>query len=390
MKKSVILKKDKEKVLHHKHHWVFSGAIQSLPKEFEEGEILPVFSFANELLGHGYFNRKSSLSGRMISFGDKDPMATLLENIKNAMTLRTRLFSESETAYRLINGEGDLIPGLIVDRYGDYLVIQISTLGMERLKKTIVEHLSSLIPVKGIYEKSLLPTRKEEGLEPFEGNLFGDVTEYIEISENGSKFLVSYLTGQKTGFFLDQREMRLLIGNLSKGKRVLNCFCYTGGFTISALTHGAKSVDSIDISKEAMKMCEENLKLNGFSTETNKLFTQDVTKFLRNTTELPYDIVILDPPAFAKKKQDVIPACKGYKEINRQAIQKMPKGSILLTCSCSYHVDEELFQKVVFGAANDANRSVKIISKHRLSPDHPINLYHKEGNYLKSLVLYID
>jgi 23S rRNA (cytosine1962-C5)-methyltransferase len=139
-----------------------------------------------------------------------------------------------------------------------------------------------------------------------------------------------------------------------------------------------------------MKMCEENLKLNGFSTETNKLFTQDVTKFLRNTTELPYDIVILDPPAFAKKKQDVIPACKGYKEINRQAIQKMPKGSILLTCSCSYHVDEELFQKVVFGAANDANRSVKIISKHRLSPDHPINLYHKEGNYLKSLVLYID
>lgn len=390
MKKQVILKKGKEKVLHQRHHWVFSGAIQSLPKEFEDGEILPVYSSTNELLGHGYFNRKSSLTGRMLSFDDKDPQEALLENIKEAITLRQRLFPKTETAYRLINGEGDLIPGLIVDRYGDYLVIQISTLGMEKLKEAIIKHLTALLPVKGIYEKSLLPTRKEEGLEPFEGNLFGEIAHSVEIRENGSKFIISYVTGQKTGFFLDQREMRHLIGSLSKGKKVLNCFSYTGGFTISSLTHGAELVDSIDISKEAMKMAEENLKLNGFCNNTNKLLTEDVTKFLRQSTNLAYDIVILDPPAFAKKKQDVISACKGYKEINRQAIQKMPKGSLLLTCSCSYHVDEELFQKVVFQAASDAKRSLKIISKHRLSADHPINLYHREGNYLKSLLLYID
>ena len=390
MKSAVILKKDKEKVLHQRHHWVFSGAIHSFPTSFINGDLLPVYSFANELLGHGYFNSNSSLCGRMISFGAEDPHETLLQNIKNAISLRKMLFSETETAYRLINGEGDLIPGLIVDRYGDYLVLQISTLGIERLKKIIVSHLTSLLSVKGIYEKSLLPSRKEEGLEPFEGNLFGEVAELVEISERGSKFLISYLRGQKTGFFLDQREMRSLIGEHAKGKRVLNCFSYTGSFSISALKHGASYAHSIDISKEAIELSKDNLLLNKFDNEANKLMTDDVTKFLRNAASLPYDIVILDPPAFAKKKQDVMNACKGYKEINRQAIQKMPAGSLLLTCSCSYHVDEELFQKVIFQAANDAKRSVKIIGKHRLAPDHPINLYHPEGSYLKSLLLYIS
>lgn len=389
MQTGVTLKKDKEKVLHQRHHWVFSGAIHSFPPSFTDGDLLPVFSFAHELLGYGYFNRKTSLCGRMLSFGSDDPKKTLLQNIKNAIALRKLLFTENETAYRLINGEGDLIPGLIVDRYGDYLVIQISTLGMERLKPTIISHLTSLLPIKGIYEKSLLPSRKEEGLEPFEGNLFGSLKDLVEINERGSKFLVSYEKGQKTGFFLDQREMRSLIGQLAKGKRVLNCFSYTGGFSIAALHGGAISCDSIDISKEAIELTKKNLLLNGFDPEQNKLLTEDVTKYLRAAPSLPYDIVILDPPAFAKKKQDVIQACKGYKEINRQAIQKMPAGSLLLTCSCSYHVDEELFQKVLFQAAFDAKRSVKILSKHHLASDHPINLFHPEGNYLKSLLLYI-
>lgn len=389
MNTGVILKKEKEKVLHQKHHWVFSGAIHSFPSSFTNGDLLPVFSFAKELLGHGYFNQNSSLCGRMISFGSEDPYETLLQNIKNAIALRKRLFSQNETAYRLINGEGDLIPGLIVDRYGDYLVIQISTLGMERLKPLIISHLTTLLSIKGIYEKSLTHTRKEEGLEPFEGNLFGETTDLAQISERGSKFLVSYLRGQKTGFFLDQREMRSLIGEYAKGKRVLNCFSYTGGFTIAALTHGATYAHSIDISKEALELAKANLLLNKFDPEINKLITEDVTKFLRFTPSLDYDIVILDPPAFAKKKQDIIQACKGYKEINRQAIQKMPQGSLLLTCSCSYHVDEELFQKVIFQAALEAKRSVKIIAKHRLASDHPINLYHPEGGYLKSLLLYI-
>ncbi len=390
MKTGIILKKDKEKVLHQKHHWIFSGAIQSFPSSFVNGEVYPVYSFANELLGYGYFNQKNSLCGRMLSFGPTDPYETLLLNLKHAIALRKKLFAPTETAYRLINGEGDLIPGLIVDRYGDYLVIQISTLGMEKLKPQILLHLTQLLPIKGIYEKSLLPTRKEEGLEPFEGNLFGEISDLVEINEYNSKYNISYLKGQKTGFFLDQREMRALIGSYSKNRKILNCFCYTGGFSIAALSHGASEVHSIDISKEAIALAKNNLLLNGFDPEKNKLFAEDVLKFLRESPSLPYDIVILDPPAFAKKKQDVISACKGYKEINRQAIQKMPSGSLLLTCSCSYHVDEELFQKVVFQAASDAKRGVKLISRHRLSADHPINLYHREGDYLKSLLLYID
>ena len=390
MQTAVFLKKGKEKVLHQRHHWVFSGAIDSFPKSFVDGDLAPVFSYANELLGHGYFNRKASLCGRMVSFGSDDPKETISQNIKNALTLRSSLFRPSETGYRLIHGEGDLLPGLIVDRYGDYLVIQISTLGMDRLKSFILSCLTSLIPVKGIYEKSLLPSRKEEGMEPFEGNLFGELKELIEIEENGSKFLVSYQKGQKTGFFLDQREMRKEIASLACGKRLLNCFCYTGGFSVAALKGGAAVVDSIDISKEAIEMVKANFLLNGLDTEKNNIITDDVTKFLRSATSLPYDIVILDPPAFAKKKQDVIPACKGYKEINRQAMQKMPPNSLLLTCSCSYHVDESLFQKVLFQAASDANRQIKIIGRHILSPDHPINLYHPEGSYLKSFLLYVQ
>ena len=390
MQSGVILKKEKEKILHQRHHWVFSGAIQSFPTSFKNGDLVPVFSFAKELLGYGYFNENASLCGRMISFGSADPHETLLQNIKNAITLRKMLFSESETGYRLINGEGDLLPGLIVDYYNGHLVIQISTLGMEKLKQTVISHLTALLPIKGIYEKSLLPTRKEEGLEPYEANLFGTQTDLVQINERGSKFLVNYVKGQKTGFFLDQREMRSLIGEHAKNKRILNCFSYTGGFSITALHHGAKYVHSIDISKEATELTKANLLLNQFDPEINRCITEDVTQFLRSATSLPYDIVILDPPAFAKKKHDVMNACKGYKEINRQAIQKMPTGSLLLTCSCSYHVDEDLFQKVVFGAASDANRSVKIISKHRLAADHPINLFHPEGNYLKSLLLYIS
>ncbi len=183
--------------------------------------------------------------------------------------------------------------------------------------------------------------------------------------------------------------MRSLIGEHAKNKRVLNCYSYTGGFTIAALNHGAMYAHSVDISKEAIELTKANLLLNNFDSEINKCIVQDVTKFLRAAPSLDYDIVILDPPAFAKKKHDVMQACKGYKEINRQAIQKMPAGSFLLTCSCSYHINEDLFQKIIFGAASDAKRSVKIIGKHRLAADHPINLYHPEGDYLKSLLLYI-
>jgi 23S rRNA (cytosine1962-C5)-methyltransferase len=390
MENKVILKKGKEKALNQRHHWIFSGAIDSYIGKFENGEISGVYSSSNDLLGYAYFNTKNSLSGRVISHGTKDPYETIFENIKNAIELRKTLFTNTDNAYRIINGEGDLIPGLIVDKYADYLVIQISTLGLEKIKSKIVSYLSSLMDVKGIYEKSTMPTRKEEGLEPIEGNLFGEIKELVEINERGSKYLVSYLTGQKTGFFLDQREMRSLIGSISQDKKVLNCFSYTGGFSIAALNQGAKLVHTMDVSEEALEIARKNLILNGFDPNIHELKKENVLEFLSKTETLPYDICILDPPAFAKKKQDIIKACRGYKEINRQAMKKLPKGSFLLTCSCSYHVDEELFQKVVFQSALEAGRKIKIISKHRLAFDHPVNLFHKEGSYLKSLLLYLE
>lgn len=387
--KGIILKPGKDKPIRHHHHWVFSGAIHQMPS-FIDGEVLPVYSSAGELLGQGYFNRKSSIIGRMIAFDDTLPMDAIKKNIDEAISLRNAFFDPKETnAYRLINGEGDRLPGLIVDRYDHLLVVQISTLGMERLKQDVVEYLSMKCHPSGIYEKSYLPSRKEEGLQNREGWLWGRASSDVHVKEHNLKFMINPELAQKTGFFLDHREMRDLVRTLAPGKRVLNAFAYTGGFTIYALAGGAVSVDSIDISESAIDLARQHVILNGFDIEKQGFYQADVFQFLREKA-LPYDLIILDPPAFAKKKKDVVSACRGYKDINRLTMQKMPAQSLLLTCSCSHHVDEELFQQVIFQAAYEARRKVKIIGRHRLGVDHPINIFHPESNYLKSLLLYID
>lgn len=375
----VILKPGREKAVLNRHPWIFSGAIEIRPSQCQ-GELLPVYSSKGEILGAGYFNSKSQLIGRMVAFGDESPEKALERHIFEAIARRT--FSAGTNAYRLINGEGDFLPGLIVDKYDDLAVIQIGTLGMEKLKPFILD----LLPYENIYEKSDLPSRKEEGLQPFEGWVKGKRDESVIIQENGMKFKVS-LEGQKTGFFLDQREMRSVIRGLASGKRVLNTFAYSGGFTLAALHGGAKQVTSVDISKPAVDLIRENILLNGFQEET--CIAADVFEFLRKEP-LDYDIVILDPPAFAKKAKDVVQACRGYKDINRLAMSKMPKGSYLLTASCSHHVDEKLFQQVVFQASIEAKREVQIMSRHHLASDHPINVACPEGEYLKSFLLYIN
>ena len=327
----------------------------------------------------------------MISFGDMPPEKALYQQLEASIAMRRLLFDHQQTdAYRLINGEGDLLPGLIVDRYRDVLVVQISTLGMQKFRPLLVDWLIKNLSPHGIYEKSLLPSRKEEGLHDEQGVLFGEVPSApVEVLENRLRFSVSILHGQKTGFFLDHREMREQIRSLASGKRVLNCFAYTGGFSVYAATGGAISVDSVDISAAAMQMAACNMELNGFSLKANNFYVADVFEFLREKV-LDYEIVILDPPAFAKRQKDVVAACRGYKDINRLAMEKMPKGSILLTSSCSYHVDETLFQTVVFQAAVEAKRTVKVIGRHRMGADHPINICHPESDYLKSLLLYVD
>ncbi|KKQ27802.1 MAG: Ribosomal RNA large subunit methyltransferase I [Candidatus Magasanikbacteria bacterium GW2011_GWC2_37_14] len=398
-KTGIVLKPGRDKAIKNKHHWIFSGAVSYI-SEFSNGEILPVYNSTGELLGHAYCNKNTSILGRMISFGNTDPVKELEKNLESAIAMRKSLFNEKITnCYRLVNSEGDNIPGLIIDKYAGVLVIQSATAGIDLLKPQIVEFLVKKLKPVAIYEKSDLSSRREEGLTMSEGLVYGKEVKNVEVIENGLKFVVDLVNSQKTGFFLDQREMRVWAGELAKNKSVLNCFAYTGGFSLYAVQGGAKQVDTVDISSEAIQRAEENFKLNGFlpppPTPSSGMrgqfgfITADIFEFLR-AEKLNYDLIILDPPAFAKKKTDVIKACRGYKDINRLALQKMPAGSILITSSCSYHVDEKLFQTVVFQAAVEANRKVRIIGRHHLAPDHPINIFHPEGEYLKSLVLYIE
>lgn len=388
-KQAVIIKPGKEKAVVNRHHWIFSGAVARFP-EFTDGDILPVQSHIGKFLGSGYFNRKSGIVGRMICFDATPPLEAIAKNLLSATLFRASLFQNSRTnAYRLVNGEGDGLPGLVIDHYNGIVVIQISTLGMEKLKPFIIDWLQKNVNPKSIYEKSELPSRKEEGLKDFSGLLFGEDFSLIEIEENGLRFFVDIKGGQKTGFFCDTREMRRLIQNISHGKSVLNCFAYSGGFTLYALAGGASKVDSVDISENANSLARQNVTLNGFESIPQNFYATDVFDFLRQNP-LHYDIVILDPPAFAKRQKDVVAACRGYKDINRIAMQKMPAKSYLLTCSCSYHIEESLFQKVIFQAAVEAGRFVRIIGRHIIAPDHPINICHKESDYLKSLLLYVE
>jgi len=387
--KGVILKPGREKSVLNRHHWLFSGAIESFPPGFIDGNIYPIFSAEGELLGYGYFNRRCSLAGRLTSFGRGRPYEAIRQNLAEAIRLREKFYRSTE-ACRLVNGESDSLPGLIVDRYNPGLVIQVSTLGMEKLKPLIIQFLTELIKPKFIYEKSLLPSRKEEGLKEQEGLLTGQLTEPLLIDERGLKFKV-YLSGaQKTGLFLDQREMRQLVQKLAGEKKILDGFSYSGGFALSALKGQAAEVDLVDDSAQALDMAGENMALNGFPASSFRLIKQDMFDFLNNVTRLDYDLVILDPPAFAKKRADEKQASRAYQRLNYLALSKMKATSLLLTFSCSYYVNRDLFQKVIFQAAWQAGRKVRILSHHRQSFDHPVSIFHPESDYLKGFLLYVS
>lgn len=385
----VILKPQKEKAILNRHHWVFSGAVAQLPA-FKNGDILPVHSHTGMFLGTAYFNRQSGIVGRMLTFDDTPPFDALEQKLQQAVELRQSLFDPAITnGYRLVNGEGDFLPGLVIDCYKDVLVMQIGTLGMEKLKDFMVDWLIKQLQPRVIFEKSESSTRKEEGLKPSVGLLFGSDLSPVEILENGLKFKIDFTKGQKTGFFCDHRQMRQQIRMLAKGKSVLNCFAYSGGFSVYALDGGACKVDSVELSDMALQSAKDNTALNGFKVDDARFHQKDVFDFLRDNP-LDYELVILDPPAFAKKQKDQIAACRGYKDINRVTLKKMPAKSWLLTCSCSFYVDEPLFQKVIFQAAVEAGRNVRIIGRHQMAQDHPINICHPESDYLKSLLLYVE
>ncbi len=379
----IVLKPGREKSVLRGHPWIFSGAIARGPK-FSDGDILPIHDHGGNFLALGYFHNEMSIAGRILSFEKKEITSVLKEKLLSAFNMRKELIPDSN-CFRHINAEGDGLSGLIIDYYDGVFVIQISTVGMERLKSLIVTLLVELFQPKAIYEKSLSSSLRQEGLEMSEGTLYGNVPEEIEVVENGIKFLVSITKGQKTGLFLDQRSMRKKIGGYAIGKRVLNCFSYTGGFSLFALKGGASEVVSVDSCKTACSYAQRNTELNALSNHI--IHVSDVFDFLKSDP-LNFNLVILDPPAFAKKRNDVDQACKGYIELNRLAIEKMPPRSLLLTCSCSCFIDQNLFQNLISQAS--CNRNVRILEKHTQAVDHPVNIHHPEGEYLKSLFLYIE
>ncbi|HEV7736213.1 MAG TPA: class I SAM-dependent rRNA methyltransferase [Chlamydiales bacterium] len=387
---SIRLKKGKDRPLLQGHHWIYSGAIAE-NTTLKTDLFTRVLSHSGTMLGTAMLGASgNSIVGHMLSIGEETIEEAISARIRSALALRARLFNPTVTnALRLINAEGDGIPGLIVDSYAGVLVLQISHPSLEGVKGKIMEELVAQAKPRAIYEKSTSFLRKKEGLEEVKGHLYGEEIKEVEILENGLRYSVDLLDSQKTGLFLDQREMRQIVNNLSVGKRVLNCFAYTGGFSVSALKGGATHVDSVETSQKCGNAIAKNILLNGLSTDQHRFFGEDAIRFVVNQ-KLDYDVVILDPPAFAKQKSALDKAFKAYKDLNKAAIEKMPAGSILITCSCSYHVSEELFQNILFRASLEAGRKVRIIGRHAMAPDHPISIFHPESSYLKSLILYID
>ena len=382
------LKRGKERPLLQHHHWIYSGAVDEL-EGASPGGLAEVWSASGEKLGLAMLTPGRSIVGHMLAWGQESAESALASRIAAAAAMRRKLFDPAVTnAVRLVNAEGDGVPGLIVDAYNDVLVVQLSHPTLERFKGVIVEELGKL-GARTIYEKSTSFLRKKEGLGESRGLLWGEPCDVVEVLENGLRYRVNFVEGQKTGLFLDQREMRSLVRGLSAGRRVLNCFAYTGGFSVAALAGGAAHVDSVEISKKCEELVAANLELNGLDAAKHRFLAEDAIAFLARES-LSYDLVILDPPAFVKKREDIDIAFRAYKEMNRVAIQKMPAGSLLVTCSCSYHVSEELFQNIVFRASLESGRRVRIVGRHRQAHDHPVSVFHPESSYLKSLTLWVE
>lgn len=368
---------------------MFSGAIYKINGKPSDGDVALVKDSRGQVLASGFFNRKTDIAFRILSRdGDRTVDAVFWnERVGVALELRQKFITAATNAYRLINADGDGFPGLIVDVYNDTLVIAITTAGMENQKQNILDALIFHLKPARIYEQSVGRSRGLEGLEERKGFIYGeDYTGTVRVRENSFSFDVDIIGGQKTGFFLDQRVNREKLGALSQGAAVLNCFCYTGAFSVYCAAGGAKKVVSLDISKSACAAASEHLRLNGFSCADYPVIEADVFSYLRNLPEL-FDLIILDPPAFAKTKRDVPKASRGYKEINMQAMKHLTPGGFLATFSCSNFIEEDLFYKIVQGAARDARSDLQLLARLEAGPDHPLHLGHPEGRYLKGLLV---
>ena len=394
----IILKKGRDESLLRFHPWVFSGAIADVQGNPMEGDIVSVHASDGTCLAYGHY-QIGSIAVRVLSFDDSALKSDYWENML-ARALEVRVAcglhgSENTNCYRLVHGEGDNLPGLIRDYYDGVCVMQAHSAGMFRAKKHISDALQKVYgpELKAVYDKSSGTAPFKAGLDLIDGYMYrrDDFNENeLVVLENGQKFMVNWTEGQKTGFFLDQRDNRALVGSVSKGRNVLNLFCYTGGFSIYALSGGAKHVDSVDSSKKAMMMVDRNVALNGFDESMHTSLCCDAIEYVKSVPEGKYDLMIVDPPAFAKHRGALKNALRAYQRLNAAAISKVAPGGFVFTYSCSQVVDKEAFALAVFSAAAQCGRKVRILDRLNQPCDHSVNIYHPEGEYLKGLLLYVE
>lgn len=391
--KKVFLKPGKEESLKRFHPWIFSGAISKYEQEPEEGEVVEVYTSSKEYIATGHF-QIGSIAVRVLSFVPCEINRDFWkEKLAIAYDVRKCIgvaCNPNNNTYRLVHGEGDNLPGLVIDIYGKTAVMQAHSLGMHYSRNDLASALAEVMDgvIENIYYKSETTLPYKAGLGQENGFIFGGSNENVAI-ENGLKFHVDWLKGQKTGFFVDQRENRALLEKYSKGRSVLNMFCYTGGFSFYAMRGGAKLVHSVDSSAKAVELTEKNVELNFPNDERHKAYAEDAFKYLDNMGD-NYDLIILDPPAFAKHKDALRNALQGYRRLNAKAFSKIKPGGILFTFSCSQVVTKENFRNAVFTAAAMSGRNVRILHQLTQPADHPVNIYHPEGEYLKGLVLYVE
>jgi 23S rRNA (cytosine1962-C5)-methyltransferase len=383
----IVLRPGREAPVRGGHPWIFSGAIADGLVGAEPGDPVRVETASGRFVAAGYANPRTPIAVRVLTLDDEPVDASLVwRRVDEAVALRAATLPEGLSAHRVLNGEGDRMPGMVVDRYGDFLVCQLLTAGAARLGPALVDALRERLAPRGIFERSEGSVRAEEGLAGARGVLAGaPPPARLPIEEAGLRFLVDVLHGQKTGFFLDQRESRARIRQLAAGSRVLNLFAYTGAFAIAAAAGGAREVISVDSSQPALALAQAAWELNGYDTPC-EFVAADVFDFLRRDRK-PFDLVLLDPPPFARRRRDLVSALRGYKDVNLQALRHLAPGGWLLTSSCSQHLGRAQFRDVTAAAAADAGRPVVVVAEWGHPPDHPVALAHPEGEYLKVMLL---
>lgn len=391
--KNIILKPRKEESILRHHPWVFSGAISLLPENIEEGELVKVLSSDGRILGTGHF-QIGSIAVRLLEFGDREIGDDFFrKRLASAFLLRQSLglIREDNTCFRLVHGEGDFLPGLVIDIYGDTAVVQAHSPGMHFERQRIAEALTEMpeARIRNVYYKSETTLPYKARLDPQNDYIIGRFDGNIAI-ENGLRFNIDWLRGQKTGFFVDQRENRALLEKYAKGRTVLNMFCYTGGFSVYAMRGGALSVDSVDSSAKAASLTDANIELNFPGDKRHKTHATDAFRYLAEMEKDRYDLIILDPPAFAKHRSALKNGLIGYRKLNAKAFEKIKSGGVLFTFSCSQVVTREMFRLAVFTAASQSGRKVRILHQLTQPADHPVDISHPEGEYLKGLVLYVE